>query len=175
MVIAGATVGLNGKNHSWPNPGIGQCCLEILPQGLPGTLAQGAQQLAVVFEITAQHFWESEDILAVGNRLENLLCRPLGKRQHSLLVAGGAEVPPLAGEGQKVFMCAPAAAHAGKATMQVSAVQILVNDLADDRAPEAILLLVGIVINALEVVKMILDERIQRGVARISGVIGFLG
>ena len=68
-------------------------------------------------------------------------------------------------------MRARAAAHAGKATRQVCAVQILVNDLADDRAPEAILVLVGIVINALEALKVILDERIQRGVARISGVI----
>ena len=46
--------------------------------------------------------------------------------------------------------------------------RILLNDVPDDGAPEAVLFFVTVVPNALELVEIILDELIQPGGLRIS-------
>jgi hypothetical protein len=55
-----------------------------------------------------------------------------------LLVAGGAEPAPLAGERQQVLVLAVVAAHASKAVFEVTAVEELVDDLRDAGAQEAV-------------------------------------
>ncbi len=64
--------------------------------------------------------------------------------------------------------CAP---HPGKAAVQVATIHVLIDDLANHGPPEAILLLVGVVVDAFEVVKVILDQGIQGRIAGISGMI----
>jgi len=41
--------------------------------------------------------------MTMGNLFQNLSTHPFAKLDHSLLVAGRAEVSALAGEGQKIF------------------------------------------------------------------------
>jgi hypothetical protein len=64
--------------------------------------------------------------------------------------------------GASVGLGTRCAAHAGKAAVQVAAIQVLIDDLANDGPPEAIVPRIDIIINLLEVVKMILDQGIQR-------------
>jgi hypothetical protein len=71
--------------------------------------------------------------MPVRNFLEDIHAQPLPEFHHPLLMAGGAEMTPLAGECQEVFVAAIFALHTGKAVVQVAAVQIPVDDLLDTR------------------------------------------
>jgi hypothetical protein len=55
--------------------------------------------------------------------------------------------------------------------MKVSTLQILAHHLADDGAPEAVLLLVTVVIDALELLVIVFHERKERGGARVTRLI----
>jgi hypothetical protein len=55
--------------------------------------------------------------------------------------------------------------------VQISAIQVLIDDLTDNGPPEAVLPLIDLVINLFEAVKVILDQGEQRGIARISRMI----
>jgi hypothetical protein len=50
-------------------------------------------------------------------------------------MAGGTEMAPFAGEGQKILMAAIFAFHAGKAVVQVATIEIAINHLLDIRPP----------------------------------------
>jgi len=66
----------------------------------------------------------TRDKMPVGNLLEDIHAQPLPEFDHALLMTGGAEVVPLAGEGQQVFMAAIFAFHTGKPVVQVPPYQV---------------------------------------------------
>jgi hypothetical protein len=55
--------------------------------------------------------------------------------------------------------------------MKVSTFQILAHHFADDGAPGAILLQVAVVVDALELLVIVLDQRIERSSTRVAGFI----
>lgn len=63
---------------------------------------------------------------------------PFPEFHHPLLMAGWAEMTALAGEGRKIFMAAIPGLYPGKAVVQVTAVQVPVNDLLQVGAPETV-------------------------------------
>ena len=54
-------------------------------------------------------------------------------------------------------------------TAQVAASQILLNDVTDDGAPEAVLFFVALIPDALEFAEVVLDQGKEVGGARIAG------
>jgi hypothetical protein len=67
----------------------------------------------------------------------------LRDQEGSLLVATGTQAPPPAGEGDEELESARGAADAGEAFLQVAAGEELLDGRRDDRAPEAVALLVA--------------------------------
>ena len=77
--------------------------------------------------------------MPVGNLFEDIHTEPFPEFHHPLLMAGGAEMTPLAGECQEVFVAAVFAFHTGKPVVDVAAIQIPINHLLDVRSPESVL------------------------------------
>ena len=77
--------------------------------------------------------------MPVGNLLEDIAAEPLAKFHHTLLMAGGAEMAALTGKCQQILMAAVFTLHTGKAVVQITAVQIAVNDLLEIGAVESVL------------------------------------
>jgi hypothetical protein len=86
----------------------------------------------------------------VADLFENMSVEPLGKKQDAFLLAGWTKQPAFAGIGQDGLIAASIAAETCKPSVQVSAIQILAHDLADDGAPAAVLLLIPLIVDALE-------------------------
>jgi hypothetical protein len=86
-------------------------------------------------------------------------------------VAGGTEVPALAGKDQQIFMAAVLAFDSCKAVMRVAAVEIQVNDLLQIRPPEAVMPGELIVIDLDEGLKMVLYAAVIIRILRVSGAI----
>jgi hypothetical protein len=93
--------------------------LEKHPQGLPSTTTQIGEQRTVVEEIASKDLGDTEDKVAMGDLFQNLSAHPFAKLNHSLLVAGRAEVSAFAGEGQKIFMAALSTSYPGKAVRRM--------------------------------------------------------
>ena len=75
------------------------------------------------------------------------------------------------GANPKKVLATACAPEAGKTTAKVAAVQILVDDMADDGAPEAILSFVLLIPDTLELVEILLDQDIELGGTGISRMI----
>ena len=81
------TVALQRGDHAGQRAAIAGCILkELLDRGVE-TLAQQAEQLAVVLEAEAQHFWNRDEVLAYGEIAPKVFVDVLGKEQGALLMA----------------------------------------------------------------------------------------
>jgi hypothetical protein len=108
-------------------------------QRLPGAAAETGKKFSVVKKIPAKNLRDAEDEMTVGHLLEDIHTEPLSEFHHALLMTGRAEVAALAREGQKIFVAAVFASHAGKAVAQIAAIEITVDYLFDIWPPEAML------------------------------------
>ncbi|MEE9567869.1 MAG: hypothetical protein V3W37_00665 [Candidatus Binatia bacterium] len=88
---------------------------EKLFQALIGALAELSQKFSIESKIGPQHLGDSEDILPMGLGVLDFFGDPFPEHQDPFLVAGGAEITSLAGEGQKNFVLALLAFDAGEA------------------------------------------------------------
>ena len=127
--------GDDGAGHGIPLP-------HRLPkkelQGFPGAAVQIGKKIPVIEKITPQDLREAEDEMPVGNLFEHLGTEPFAEFHHPLLMAGGAEMTALAGEGQEILLVAIPALHPGKAVVQVATFQVAVNDLLKVGPPEPV-------------------------------------
>jgi hypothetical protein len=98
--------------------------------------------------------------MAVGDCLYNLPAKPFPEFHHPFLVTGRAEMPPLAREGQKVFMAAFTTFHPRKAIVQDTAVEIAVDHMPHRRTEKTVLFDKTVVIDLLQFFKMILNTLI---------------
>ena len=71
--------------------------------------------------------------------LEDIHAEPLPEFHHVLLMTRRTEMTALAGECQEIFMAAIFAFHAGKAVVQITAVEITIDHLLDIGPPEVVL------------------------------------
>jgi hypothetical protein len=69
-----------------------------------------------------EDFRDAQAPVAVGDGLDDLFEEPIAEFSHTLLMAGGAEVLSLAGEGQEVLVAAGIAADSSEAVMEDAAV-----------------------------------------------------
>jgi hypothetical protein len=116
-----------------------QDLLKVLLEGLPGASAELAKELSVIKKGPAKNFRDAQDPVAVGDGFNNLLKEPLAEFDHTLLMAGGTEVPSLAGEGQEVLVAAGIAADSSEAVMEDAAVKKPVDDVSHIRPKESVL------------------------------------
>jgi hypothetical protein len=107
----------------------------------------------------------------VADLFEDVAVEPLGEKQDALLLARGTEEPAFAGICEDRLIAAAAAAKTRETSVKISTFQIPAHHLADDRAPGAVLLPVALVVDALELLVIVLDQRIERSSARIAGFI----
>ena len=165
------SVALDGNHDTGEGRRIAGNPLEHLPQGLPGGLAKDAEQAAVVFKDSAQKLGDGEDILGVADLLKDVSIEPLGKEQDTFLVACRTEAPAFTRVSENRLVVAAAASKTGEATMKVTAFKVFTQNLADDPAPGAILLLVALVVEALELLVIVLHQGIERTVARVARLV----
>ena len=107
----------------------------------------------------------------MADLFENMSVEPFGEKQDALLLARGTKQPAFAGISEDGLIAAIIAAKTSKTSVQVSAFQILAHDFADDGAPAAILLLITVIVDALELFVIVFDQGIQRTCARVSGLV----
>ena len=86
-------------------------------------------------------------------------------------MARGTKKSAFTGICEDRLVAAAPAAKTRETSMKVSTLQILAHHLADDGAPGAVLLLVAVVIDALELLVIVFHERIERGSARVTRLI----
>jgi hypothetical protein len=90
-------------------------------QGLGRALPEFPEESTVLAGADPNHLRDREDILAVGNGRQGLVHHTATELENLLLVAGGAEVPPLAGESQMLFMPAGVTPDPGEPLGEVAA------------------------------------------------------
>jgi hypothetical protein len=105
----------------------GNRLLEEDLQGFPGAAAQIGKKLPIVEKVSAEDFRDAEYEMSVRNLLEDIHEEPLPEFHYALLVTGGAKVPALAGKCQKIFMAAVFTVHAGKAVVEITAVEMAID------------------------------------------------
>jgi hypothetical protein len=103
----------------------------------------------------------------VRHGLDDIAAQPLTEFHHTLLMARGAKMPPLARKGQKVLMTAGPATHPRKAVVQVAAVQVAIDHLPDIGPEKPVLPLKTLLIDLLEGLKMILYTLVIEGILRL--------
>jgi hypothetical protein len=133
--------------------------------------AQIGKKSSIIEKIPAEDLRDAEDKMPVGNLFEDIHAQPFPEFHHPLLMAGGAEMTALAGESQKIFMVTVTALRAGKAVVQVAAVQITLNDLLEIGAPETVLPFEPFLIDLDKGFKMIFHTPVIIRRLRISGAI----
>ena len=84
---------------------------EEVSQDLVVGSTQTREELSVVEEVGSQSLGEREHALPAGNVIEKLLVKPVAPEKEPLGVAGGAEVPALAANGNEELGVALIAAH----------------------------------------------------------------
>ena len=109
--------------------------------------------------------------MTVGNREQNALGHQSSEELDLLLVAGGAEPAPFAGEGEQVVFLTVITADAGEPVLQFAAVQKLVHHLGDDGAKETVAGLVAFLIDRLKAVEMPGEALPEGRCPRLSGTI----
>jgi len=80
-------IGLQGPDHAGERAAFAGCILKELLDGGVETLAQQAEEFAVVLEAQAKHLRNRNHVLADREIAQDLLVHVLGKEQGALLVA----------------------------------------------------------------------------------------
>jgi hypothetical protein len=137
--------------------------------------AQVAQEPALEPEVDAQPLGNREHELPVRHLGADVLGHPTGLLQRPLLVARRAETSASAGIRDQKLLAALGAADAGEAVLEIAALEELAHDCPDDRPPEAIPLLVTLLVDCLELRKEALDQSVKWRLLRVPGTIDAAG
>ncbi len=102
---------------------------EPVAQGLDGHAVEEIEQVAALAEDAAQGTRHGKDELPVGHVMAEGMGNPVAGLAHPALVAGGAEVAALAGEGQQLLVAAIGALEAGESGGEVAAAVEFLDDV----------------------------------------------
>lgn len=106
--------GLYSDDNTWYPSFLAKGKLGEFPQTFYSTLAELAQQFAVIEKESAQAFGDGEDILTVGNRIENRFLEVMTELNYLLVVATWAEPAAPTAERQNKLVMAIRAFDAGE-------------------------------------------------------------
>ena len=133
-----------------------------LKHGLPGEPGQLPEKLAVESEEDPQALGDRQDKLAVCDGGAQVAGDVLGHDQRPLLVTARAEAASAAGEGDEKLVAAPRTPYTGEAFTEVAAGEELLDGGCDDGPPEAVMLPVALVVDALELVEVSIEQFPER-------------
>jgi|GEM_PF-4359742 len=133
-----------------------------LEHRLPGDPGQLAEKPPVEAEEDPQTLGDREHELPVADKRTQITGDVLGHDQCPLLVATGAEAASAAGEGDEELVSAPRTPYAGEAFTQIAAGEELLDGGCDDGPPEAVMLPVALVVDALELVEVSIEQFPER-------------
>jgi hypothetical protein len=146
---------LNSPDHGGNADAALNLQLEDIANRIVGGTAELSQQAAVKPEIDSQPLRYREYPLPMRGYRKNLIFEPVGKQQGAFLVARGATRTLAAGESDEKLFSTIRTSDSGKALLQVTALEKLVNGRSNDSPPEAILHPIALIVNTLELVNVI--------------------
>ena len=115
--------GVDGGSGGEATGGQAETGAEGGAQAFGGGLEKKMKEVAALAENAAEHLREGEDELTVGHVVADGGGDPSAGLPDAALVAGGAEVAGLAGEGEELFVAAVGAMEAGEAGGEVAAAE----------------------------------------------------
>jgi len=136
---------------------------------------RAAQEPALEPEIDAQPLGNREHELPMRHLGANVLSHPTRFLQRPLLVARRAETSAAAGIRDQELLATLGATDAGEAVLEVPALEELLHDRPDNRPPEAIPLLVTLLVHRLKLRKEALDQFVEWRLVRVPGTINAAG
>ena len=153
--------GLDAGNHAGRHVFPLEDAAVDLDHAFPGGAGQFAEQTAVVAAVDPQPFGDGEDKLPVGDAGADRVRDGVGRQERAFLMATGAQAALAAGEGDEHLVAAVRTADAREAEVQVAAMEELAGHRADDRAPRPVELGITLIIGALELGVIPLDDLIE--------------
>jgi len=149
----------NARAHIRPG-----CLSAILFQQIMDDPGNTGKESAIIPKIGTQELGDAEDELPVRQLQEYVPVQMLREEQDPLLVAGGTEIPGLAGKGAEVLVAAVriGALDTGYAFFVVAAVEDIKNRLLDTDNPEAaVQFCIPFLVTCLEGGKMHLQDALD--------------
>ena len=134
----------------------------------PGAAREFSQQAAVELSVQPQPFGNRQHDLAVCDRSTDFFGNMQCGQQHAFLVAGGTRTALLAGIGDEHLMVAVGAANTSKSFFEIAALEKGSHRAVDDGSPEAVLVLIALVVDLPEGLKMLIHQTPQIGGTRIA-------
>ena len=131
---------------------------EGVAEGFGGGMEEVGEELAAFAEDATEDLGDGEDKLAVGNFVADGGGDPIAGRADAALVARGAEVAALAGEGEEAFVTAVGALEPGKAGGEVAAAEEGFDGGGGDRVERAEILAVPFFVVGEEFFPAVVDE-----------------
>jgi hypothetical protein len=127
-------------------------------QALDADTEEMVEELAPLAEDAAQGPGHGEDELAVRHLEADLVRNPVSQGADAALVAAGAEMPSLAGEGEELFVAAVRALETGETGGEVAAAVELIHNVDRIPAQRAMGLAVAAFVMGGELVPGIVDD-----------------
>jgi len=162
--------------HCDDSPGLEICTrqglLKVLLEGLGGAPAEIAKELSVIEKRPAEYLGDAEDPVAVWYGFNDLLEKPLPEFDHTLLVAGGTEMPTLAREGQEVLVAAGITADPGESVVEDAAVEKPRDDVSYIRAEESVLAGKAFIVDLFQGLEVVSHALIKGSGLRFPGAVG---
>ena len=163
--------GVDGGNGTKFPLGEAETGAEVIAEALGGGAEEKSEMGSALAEDAAEDPWDGEDELTMGDVVADGAGDPLAGSPHAALVAGGAEVAGLAGEGEQALVAAVGAVEAGEAGGEIAAAEEGLdggNGLGAQRAE--VLAMVGFVVGE-KVVPAVMDELPEGRGARAAGLV----
>jgi len=126
------------NHHSWHE--LKACgCLQGFHKCTHRAETEIIEEFSLEAEEKTQHLRNSKDNLTVGDIEQKLLPHPLAPFLTSLRMAGGAESAGFAGKHEEALLSTVGTPDTGKTAHRIAAVEILLNNILNNRAKKAIL------------------------------------
>ena len=109
------TEGMHGGDGTKLALGENQLNTKYIRQGLNRAVEEVIEESPALAKNATQDLGYGEDDLAVGHAMADAVGDPLASATHPALMAGGAKVSRLAGEGEQAFVAAVGALESGEA------------------------------------------------------------
>ena len=106
--------------------------------------------------------------MAVRDGLENFLAEPLPEFHNTFLMTRWTEMPSLTRKCQKILMPAVVTPDTCKAIMEYAAIKVAIDNLSHIGPKKSILLGKTVIVNLLELFKMILNALVVRCVLGLA-------
>jgi hypothetical protein len=151
-------------HEAWNTISKTQLCLENFLKSLLCAVAEVGQHVCVVPEKNPEQGRDAEDVLPMGNWIQNVAAEVLSELDNPLCMTARTEPPTLAREGQQILVTTVRirTPDAGKTHAEIAALKVFLNDLLNHtpEEPESLLKLRRVILlEAFMVLRQKLPKR----------------